>query len=79
MSISRGRVTGYVVVNIAELMGDYDWRLTDKNARKVERVLLTPPASRPPIVGPARGSDAGALSRLPGGIPRAEADLLSRA
>ena len=35
-----GRVTGYVVVNIAELMGDYDWRLTDKNVWKVERVLL---------------------------------------
>ena len=38
-----GRVTGYVVVNIAELMGDYDWRLTDKNAWKVERVLLDHP------------------------------------
>jgi hypothetical protein len=35
-----GRVTGYVVVNIAQLMGDYDWRLTDKNVWKVERVLL---------------------------------------
>jgi hypothetical protein len=38
-----GRVTGYVVVNIAELMDDYDWRLTDKNAWKVERVLLDHP------------------------------------
>lgn len=38
-----GRVTGYVVVNIAELMGDYDWRLTDKNVWKVERVLLDYP------------------------------------
>jgi hypothetical protein len=35
-----GRVTGYVVVNIADLMGDYDWRLSDKNVWKVERVLL---------------------------------------
>jgi hypothetical protein len=38
-----GRVTGYVVVNIADLMDDYDWRLTDKNAWKVERVLLDHP------------------------------------
>jgi len=38
-----GRVTGYVVVNIAELMGDYDWRLTGKNAWKVERALLDHP------------------------------------
>ena len=38
-----GRVTGYVVVNIATLMGDYEWRLTDKNVWKVERVLLDYP------------------------------------
>src|SRR5471032_707298 len=31
-----GRVTGYVVVNIAELMAEYDWRLSDKNVWKVE-------------------------------------------
>ena len=31
------------MVNIAELMGDYDWRLTDKNVWKVERVLLERP------------------------------------
>jgi len=47
-----GRVTGYVVVNIAALMGDYDWRLTDKNAWKVERVLLDHPHR------PLRSSDA---------------------
>ena len=47
-----GRVTGYVVVNIAVLMGDYDWRLTDKNAWKVERVLLDHPHR------PLRSSDA---------------------
>jgi hypothetical protein len=35
-----GRVTGYVVVNIAQLMADYDWRLSDNNVWKVERVLL---------------------------------------
>jgi hypothetical protein len=38
-----GRITGYVVVNIAELMGDYDWRLTNRNVWKVERVLLDHP------------------------------------
>jgi hypothetical protein len=38
-----GRVTGYAVVNIADLMGEYDWRLSDKNVWKVERVLLDHP------------------------------------
>ena len=38
-----GRVTGYVVVNIAELMGSYDWRSSDGNVWKVERVLLDHP------------------------------------
>ena len=38
-----GRVTGYTVVNIAELMGNYNWRLTDENVWKVERVLLDLP------------------------------------
>ena len=38
-----GRVTGYAVVNIAALMGDYEWRLTDNNVWKVERVLLDYP------------------------------------
>ena len=47
-----GRITGYVVVNIAALMGDYDWRLTGRNAWKVERVLLDHPHR------PLRSSDA---------------------
>lgn len=38
-----GRVTGYIVVNIAALMGDYDWRLAGTNVWKVERVLLDHP------------------------------------
>jgi hypothetical protein len=38
-----GRVTGFVVVDIAQLMGDYDWRLSDRNVWKVERVLLDHP------------------------------------
>jgi len=41
-----GRVTGYVVVNIADLMGDYDWRLAATNVWKVERALLDYPHRR---------------------------------
>jgi hypothetical protein len=47
-----GRVTGYVVVNIAELMDRYDWRLNAKNVWKVERALLDHPHL------PLRSSDA---------------------
>jgi hypothetical protein len=35
-----GRITGYAVVNVAEEMGTYDWRLSDSNIWKVERMLL---------------------------------------
>lgn len=52
-----GRVTGYVVVNIADLMGDYDWRLAGTNVWKVERVLLDHP-HRP------LGSSDGRVNRL---------------
>jgi hypothetical protein len=38
-----GRVRGYAVVNVAEEMGDYDWRLADTNIWKVERMLLEYP------------------------------------
>jgi hypothetical protein len=41
-----GRVTGYVVVNLDELMGDYDWRLSSGNVWKVERELLDYPHRR---------------------------------
>jgi hypothetical protein len=34
-----GRITGYVVADLAA-MGTYDWRLSDRNVWKVERVLL---------------------------------------
>ena len=34
-----GRVTGYAVVDLS-VMGRYDWRLSDTNVWKVERVLL---------------------------------------
>jgi hypothetical protein len=38
-----GRLTGYAVVNLAEVMGPYEWRLSDDNVWKVERVLLDYP------------------------------------
>jgi hypothetical protein len=38
-----GRITGYTVVNIADLLGDYDWRLSETNVWKAERVLLEAP------------------------------------
>jgi len=38
-----GRITGYAVVNLAEEMGRYEWRLTDTNVWKVERMLLDYP------------------------------------
>jgi hypothetical protein len=34
-----GRITGYAVVDL-RVMGSYDWRLSDRNVWKVERVLL---------------------------------------
>jgi len=34
-----GRITGYAVVDLRAL-GDYDWRLSERNVWKVERVLL---------------------------------------
>lgn len=37
-----GRLTGYAVVDLHEL-GDYDWRLSEKNIWKVERYLLEYP------------------------------------
>ncbi|MBA2303820.1 MAG: hypothetical protein H0W08_14465 [Acidobacteria bacterium] len=46
-----GRVTGYAVVDL-RLLGDYDWRLSEKNVWKVERLLLDYPHR------PIRSSDA---------------------
>jgi hypothetical protein len=37
-----GRITGYAVVDL-RLLGNYDWRLSDKNVWKVERMLLDYP------------------------------------
>ena len=41
-----GRLTGYAVVNLADAMGQYDWRVADTNVWKVERVLLDYPHRR---------------------------------
>jgi hypothetical protein len=38
-----GRITGYAVVDLQSLMGDYDWRAADTNVWKVERMLLDYP------------------------------------
>jgi hypothetical protein len=37
-----GRVTGYAVVDL-RVLGDYDWRLSERNVWKVERLLLNWP------------------------------------
>jgi hypothetical protein len=37
-----GRVTGYAVVDL-RMMGQYDWRLSERNVWKVERMLLDYP------------------------------------
>ncbi|HJZ78625.1 MAG TPA: hypothetical protein VKE51_43150 [Vicinamibacterales bacterium] len=47
-----GRLTGFAVVDLARLMGRYDWRLSDGNVWKVERALLDYPHR------PIRSSDA---------------------
>lgn len=46
-----GRVTGYAVVDLRTL-GEYDWRLSERNVWKVERMLLGVPHT------PIRTSDA---------------------
>jgi len=38
-----GRITAYAVVDLRELMGSYDWRLSERNVWKVERELLAYP------------------------------------
>ena len=35
-----GRITAYALVDLRVAMGSYDWRLSDQNVWKVERVLL---------------------------------------
>jgi hypothetical protein len=47
-----GRLMGYALVNLNEVMGGYDWRLAGTNVWKVERVLLDYPHT------PLKTSDA---------------------
>lgn len=47
-----GRLTGYGVFDLRTLMGDYDWRLSDRNIWKVEQALLDAPHR------PIRSADA---------------------
>ena len=51
-----GRITGYAVVDL-RVMGEYDWRLAERNVWKVERMLLGAPHR------PIRTSD-GRIERL---------------
>ena len=39
MSISTGRIKAFALVDL-RVMGTYDWRLSEKNVWKVERMLL---------------------------------------
>jgi hypothetical protein len=48
----HGRITGYTVVDLRDVLGDYDWRLSEQNVWKAERVLLEAPHR------PIRSSDA---------------------
>ena len=48
-----GRVTGYTVVDLRDLLGDYDWRLSEQNVWKAERVLLDAP-HRPIVTSDVR-------------------------
>ena len=48
----HGRVTGYTVLDMRALMGEYDWRLSEKNVWKAERALLDAPHR------PIKSSDA---------------------
>ncbi len=41
-----GRITGYTVADLGAALGGYDWRLSDGNVWKVERVLLDMPHRR---------------------------------
>jgi hypothetical protein len=40
-----GRITGYAVVDL-RVLGAYDWRLSDRNIWKVERLLIAHPHRR---------------------------------
>ena len=41
-----GRVTGFAVVDLSQVMGRYDWRLSGRNVWKVEQALIDYPHRR---------------------------------
>ena len=41
-----GRITGYAVVDLTAQMGNYDWRLSERNVWKVEQMLIDYPHRR---------------------------------
>jgi hypothetical protein len=49
----HGRITGYTVIDLRTLLGAYDWRLSEGNVWKAERVLLEAP-HRPIVSSDAR-------------------------
>ena len=69
-----GRITGYTVVDLRDI-GNYDWRLSEGNVWKVERMLLELPHRPTAHVRRAHRSAAQALSRVPRAL-RPQAGLL---
>jgi hypothetical protein len=43
---ATGRVRGYAVVDFAKTLGDYDWRLSERNLWKAEQLLIDWPHRR---------------------------------
>ena len=64
-----GRVTGYALVDLRQL-GDYDWRLSDRNVWKVERIRCSTIRRRLPAPTNASTACGGATSRTGDGSDR---------
>ena len=62
-----GRVTGYAVVDLG-VLGEYDWRLSEQNVWKVERLLLNYPHRRDPLVERTDQSTAPLVPSLSGDL-----------
>jgi hypothetical protein len=68
-----GCLTGYAVVNLKEALGSYDWRLSERNVWKVERLLIETPHRRLRVdrqrVKRLRAGYRAFLARYPGRKP----------
>ena len=73
-----GRIKAFALVDL-RVMGDYDWRLSERNVWKVERMLLDTQARAAADVRGAIPRFPDALSRVQGEASRSEAALLRRA